>query len=372
MKTRLLLSLAACLLMANTLAADDDTKEPAAAAEEKTLLEQVKESPDDATLLRTYLITELRAISGMLGSDVDAAEKRLEAFEAALEDHEPEAASAKSLLRQGRSAIASFKKQIELIRTPLEELQAKVKENPADSAALSQYFAKVSIETGSLMDSDPDKASEQLAAATKFLKELNDANEDENAARLLQTMLARLGSIERRIATAKRQQEVIGLDAAPLKVDAWVNGEPLDEGDLKGKVVLLDFWAVWCGPCIATFPHLREWQETYADKGLVIVGLTRYYNYAWDEEKNGPARPQGEEKVEPEAEQEMLSKFAEEHDLKHRFAIQTGNELSEFYGVSGIPHVVVIDREGKVRMIKVGSGPDNAKAIGDLLAELIN
>ena len=72
--------------------------------------------------------------------------------------------------------------------------------------------------------------------------------------------------------------------------------------------MLLDFWAVWCGPCIATFPHLREWNEKYAGKGLVMIGLTDYYNFDWDE-KAGKAT-HSRDKVAPEKEQAMLVKFA--------------------------------------------------------------
>lgn len=136
------------------------------------------------------------------------------------------------------------------------------------------------------------------------------------------------------------------------------------------KPVLVDFWAVWCGPCIATFPHLREWNEKYADKGLVIVGLTRYYNYAWDDAANKASRSPSP--VSPEAEQEMLKKFAEQHNLHHRFAIQKKESgMDDFYGVTGIPHVVVIDQEGKIRLMRVGSGDANAKAVGDMLEQLL-
>ena len=68
----------------------------------------------------------------------------------------------------------------------------------------------------------------------------------------------------------------------------------------------------------------------------------------------------------------MLTKFAEHHSLHHRFAVQKeGSSLSEYYAVGGIPHVVLIDQEGKVRLVKVGSGPENAKAIGDMIEKLL-
>jgi thiol-disulfide isomerase/thioredoxin len=85
-------------------------------------------------------------------------------------------------------------------------------------------------------------------------------------------------SFIRRVASEQARMALIGQPAFPLETAAWVNGDPLTDADLKGKVVLLDFWAVWCGPCIACFPHLRDWHEKYADRGLVIVGLTKYYS----------------------------------------------------------------------------------------------
>ena len=178
-----------------------------------------------------------------------------------------------------------------------------------------------------------------------------------------------IDSMARTVEAGKKLTEMIGKDAAPLKVESWVNGSPLTDGDLKGKVVFLDFWAVWCGPCIATFPHLREWNETYGNKGLVMIGLTNYYNFKWDGEAKKAARSQ--EKVTSAEEQEMLVKFAQSHDLKHRFAIESDRSLSEYYGVTGIPHVVVIDQQGKIRLMKVGSGEENAKEIGALLDKLL-
>jgi thiol-disulfide isomerase/thioredoxin len=64
-----------------------------------------------------------------------------------------------------------------------------------------------------------------------------------------------------------------GKPAPPLQVSGWENGGSLSLSGLKGKVVVLDFWATWCGPCIASIPHNNEMAEKYRDQGLVILGV---------------------------------------------------------------------------------------------------
>lgn len=56
-------------------------------------------------------------------------------------------------------------------------------------------------------------------------------------------------------------------------IEKWINTEPLSKADLKGKVVLVDFWTYTCINCIRTVPHLIDWHNKYKDQGLVIVGI---------------------------------------------------------------------------------------------------
>src|SRR5205814_2035698 len=140
----------------------------------------------------------------------------------------------------------------------------------------------------------------------------------------------------------------------------WLNGSPLTPEQWRGKVVLLDFWAVWCGPCIATFPHLREWYDKYGDKGLTVVGVTQRYKYGWDAEKK---QIKHIDDLEPAKEDEATRAFVKHHELEHRIAVMPDASLAKKYAVSGIPQAVVIDKQGVIRMIKVGSGESNAKAL---------
>ncbi|MBX3411912.1 MAG: TlpA family protein disulfide reductase [Pirellulales bacterium] len=178
-----------------------------------------------------------------------------------------------------------------------------------------------------------------------------------------------IDSAIRRLEAEQKREKLVGQPMPPLEVAAWVNGSPLSNEELKGKVVLLDFWAVWCGPCRATFPHLREWNEKYADRGLAIIGLTKYYQYGWDAEQQTHTSI---DDLSPADEQAALVEFARHHQLTHRLAyLPEGSTLSEQYGVTGIPQMVVIDREGIIRLIRVGSGDENAHDIEAKLEELL-
>ncbi len=344
--------------VANNVLADD--------AEE---VKAIKENPNDAKALNAYLGTKFRKISGLIRQDANAAEKELSALKELLGELEPEDQDAQAYVTRGKSAVRYFEDQLELARVTIEQLEKKLSEDANDTKSIGQYISKVSREVGMIARGRPDEADKKLQAAKEFLASLKEDATDPGAKAAIESSTRSFARLESTIESGKKLAVLVGKDAAELKIDDWVNGSPLTDSDLKGKVVLLDFWAVWCGPCIATFPHLREWHDKYSDEGLVIIGLTRYYSYTWDDAAGRGVK--STEEVSPEDEQEMLEKFAEYHKLQHRFAIQSDRTLSEFYAVSGIPHVVVIDREGKIRIIRVGSGEQNAHDVEEAIKQAI-
>ncbi|MCE9525869.1 MAG: hypothetical protein K8R36_07425, partial [Planctomycetales bacterium] len=92
--------------------------------------------------------------------------------------------------------------------------------------------------------------------------------------------------------------------------------------------------------------------------------------FEWDDD--AAKLKEATHKMTVEEENEMLRKFAEHHSLHHRIAVQKeSSDLAEYYAVNGIPHVVLLDQEGKVRLVRVGNLPENAKAIGDMIKKLL-
>ena len=318
----------------------------------------------DAYWGEQYLIIE-----SLLNSDPKTAEQTLAEVEAFVAAHEPTTEVAQKHVGRMKGTFASLRKALAFNQIPLAELEKQLVENPDEPKAIANYQRKLLAELKPLASADRKKAAEQLKSVKETLAKVKEAAKQSASKAALDDVVKSLASVDELIIAGREQSDLIGQPAAPLHIDEWVNGKPLSEADLKGKVIILDFWAVWCGPCIATFPHLREWNDKYADKGLVIIGVTKYYNFAWDEASKRPMKSDAD--VDPADEATMLVKFAESHQLKHRFAVQETNELSDFYRVRGIPQIVVIDQQNKVQLIKVGSGEENAKAVSELLKKLL-
>ncbi len=105
-------------------------------------------------------------------------------------------------------------------------------------------------------------------------------------------------------------------------------GTPLTEGmpkasDLKGKVILIDFWATWCPPCRAVIPEMNEWKKKFG-KDLVIYGVS-------DEA------------------QDVVKTFMTKSPMEYNVTVDPAKVMSKRLGVQGIPHVVVLSQDGIVR-----------------------
>ncbi|MEZ6044808.1 MAG: TlpA disulfide reductase family protein [Planctomycetaceae bacterium] len=110
--------------------------------------------------------------------------------------------------------------------------------------------------------------------------------------------------------------------------------------EYKGKVVLLDFWGTFCGPCIAEFPGLKETYAEYKDKGFEIIGISA------DDAK------------------EQVDEFQKEFNLPWKLAMSNSDELAtaERYSVTMFPSTYLIDREGNVIAVDLG-GDELKRAI---------
>jgi peroxiredoxin len=117
---------------------------------------------------------------------------------------------------------------------------------------------------------------------------------------------------------------------APGFTATALDGEPVDLEDLRGKVVVLDFWATWCAPCLAAIPVLKEVTDGFADKDVILLALNT-----------------GEQKAE-------IEEFLKQQPLDVGVLLDPDGKVAEAYRADAIPQTVIIGKDGTIESVHVG------------------
>ena len=142
---------------------------------------------------------------------------------------------------------------------------------------------------------------------------------------------------------------MIGLPAPGLKANL-LDGKEFDLSKQKGKVVVLDFWATWCGPCVRALPALMKATSSFPENKVVFVAVN-----------------QGEKT-------KQIKKFLKQKNWESlSVALDPQRKAGDDFQVEGIPQTVIIDKKGKVRHVHAGFSPDIGsrlkKEVQSLLSE---
>lgn len=129
------------------------------------------------------------------------------------------------------------------------------------------------------------------------------------------------------------RMDLMGAFAPEWKhVQGVAGGVPGSMAALRGHVVVLDFWATWCGPCRVVMPKLSALQQRYGAQGLRVVGLST-------------------------EDADEVAAFAQHMSVAYPIAVDTQSETTHDYGVSSLPTLVVVDKRGVVRDVSIGYDP---------------
>lgn len=214
----------------------------------------------------------------------------------------------------------------------VDELEALGRTNPKNIA-----LTESALELNRLSPSE---------AVKKRLMTFASETMDNSLSKQVASALAVAGAQQSMREAQRLQQEYVG---KPMEITGTtVDGKSFTSGSYKGKVVLVDFWATWCGPCVAEMPKVKALYEKYHDEGLEIVGVS------------------GDQTPEP------LVEFVGKRSIPwvQLYDPATRNEVNPIFkkfNIAAIPTMFVIDRHGICR--SVAARGELEKLIPELIAE---
>ncbi len=130
-------------------------------------------------------------------------------------------------------------------------------------------------------------------------------------------------SLQSRISAVEK---LLNQPAPPLVIEKWYNGD-FWQLNLKNRVILLDFWGVWCGPCKRQIPVLKNLFKEYSKQGLVVIG------------------------VHTQLKKKDIPEFISKEAVPYIVGVDYQNKTAEMYHVSGYPSMFIIDRKGLIRAV---------------------
>lgn len=144
-------------------------------------------------------------------------------------------------------------------------------------------------------------------------------------------------------------------DQTPQPMPAFdletLDGGHLSSAELAGRVVLVDLWATWCGPCLVEIPHWNELQERYAQQGFTVLGITIQSGWAGD-----------------------IQSDIEGFDFEIKYPVVVGTDEVEraFGGILGFPTAFLITRDGKIYKKYTGTYPAKREEIEAAIERLLS
>lgn len=228
-----------------------------------------------------------------------------------------------------------------LLQSRLEDLltqnddQAKTYQEIKDFLATKEKLTANDLGLAFYAASSLEKSlSEKLAldAYNTFGKRFSESKDE---------LLASYG--QKMLGSARR----LDLPGKEMKIEGkTVDGKPFDWKSYRGKVVLVDYWATWCGPCVAELPNVKRYHELYKDKGFDVVGISL------------------------DSERETLVNFLDEQKLPWVCLFQDGagwdHPAATYYGITAIPQAILVDKQGKVVKLEV-----RGEVLGEELRQLL-
>lgn len=213
-----------------------------------------------------------------------------------------------------------------------------IRTSPADKAGVQDDDRIVKVD-GSAVSTPEDVTRAVIAHRAAEVVELTLKHGD-----ALRTV--RVTLIPRPTSDEIARMEYVGTFAPAFSQLLAVSGALPNVQALRGRVVVLEFWATWCGPCRMTTPILAGWQAKYGAQGLTVVGVT-----------TDPV--------------ERATLYVQENGMRYTVASDPGGFTSQTYRIKSIPSMFVIDKRGVIRDVSIGFDPNGGGALEREIAALL-